>query len=60
MNRLFWQEILANWCIRLSVENKETINKRAGQEVKILSKKVIKNPYSKNPLDDEWDDDDDE
>ena len=42
MNRLFWQEILANWCIRLSVENKETINKRAGQEVKILSKKVIK------------------
>ncbi len=58
MNRLFWQEVLAKWCIRLSVEEKEIINKRAGQEVRVLSKKEISNPYSKNPLDDEWDDDD--
>lgn len=58
MNRLFWQEVLAKWCIRLSVEEKEIINKRAGQEVRVLSKKEISNPYSKNPLDDEWEDDD--
>ncbi len=58
MNRIFWQEVLAKWCTRLSVEEKEIINKRAGQEVRVLSKKVISNPYSKNPLDEEWEDDD--
>ena len=59
MNRLFWQEVLAKWCIRLSNEEKEAIKKQARQEVQVLSKKAISNPYSKNPLDDEWDDDDD-
>lgn len=60
MNLEFWREMQKCWRITLSNEDRELIQATASAVVLDWTSATITKPYSKNPLDDFEDDDDDE
>lgn len=60
MNRLFWIEVQKCWCITLSIKDKRKIHKKALDIVKGIAISKTPNRYSKNPLDDGDDFEDDD